>query len=612
MQEQETIINGFFTRHPELDRSKYSFRLTNSKNILVYRTDDLNINYLLHKTTGKEMQINLTQILPGGSAVQSDDVSKLDCVKNVIDFLKAHYPDFSEDDYNIRVTKKKKLVWLERKNDNTRRFVIESATSKIEEWDNGFQKPSFSDSLIKSIESNIRQEILNRNLNDLIRDVICKQDEDALTIRFVPLDKKLFLENKIVVKRTYLNDSEEAKYFSFYRPDMFQPNAKFQKELCQTLTSFYKEKMKLFGGQKKFREFANSNVGRLFFPNIKKGWLYKGTIPDSSNIASSDLHDKTRYVFLIGNYMLTYNYLKKTIRKGPGDSSEADKYNKVYLMRKKLSKITEIVLKDYPEAKFNYLSSQKICAVIVKGFSELRLDLQEDGCVDNAKEWVKIIKAKEKEREEKETARIRKLPHFGNIVAIAAVNLIIANNRYITPAIATKMLRGNALQSSFSYSKTSDCGKFGELPAAMIEEILNNLVKAGVLNLRIAKGAYGRYEVIHPGKDAGAFVKASKEISQEAKTFEGLTEVEVLEVLRKGKASKAPAGIGKNFIYLSDHPGIWCEAKTEIEEYSKGLTEKYREYIRTMAEFEEMPALKSYKKKLSNLGKTPRRNSDAE
>ena len=188
-------------------------------------------------------------------------------------------------------------------------------------------------------------------------------------------------------------------------------------------------------------------------------------------------------------------------------------------------------------------------------------------------------------------------------MAMAVVSVVKKNWEHITENTVTQMLRGLRIQSSWNYSFTDDCCKFNMVSNEYVKDIIHSLIRKNILIEKSERGEYGTYYILRPSKEADVFLEYCQKSENTLKQkFEQMTEIGVVRALKNGEACrKSEDIIGENLIYISNHPAIFCLVSEEVQEYAKLMSYKYRKGMELMAEFENVPSMKKYKKMLAKI-----------
>ena len=596
MVNEELVFNNFFKDKTNmLKKEEYTWRKTSSGNILIYNLFQPNKNWLISKSNYRVIGTDIENEVFGGTASK---------IKNTfVDYLENAYPEFKPDDYNVM--KSCGTTIITNQADCEKQIVIRTSSGEIIKWTVDLPYPVFSTDMIPAVKDRAKSFLSAKETFIVGFNVKINRLGDTLTIEAKTLTGCGLKGLKKEYKRKYLTSYQEVKGISIRPTEFVDMTDKLKNKISRELKRLYREEMRAFGGANQYRKFIDGPVGQKMFRKAHTGWLYTGEMPEISEMHFQQYISSGQLQIKFKQQVIVYDIAKDKITKGLEDIHNVNRYLKIFEKRNIFSRVLKIIDKDWPDAELRIRENNLIWVVYlgterIENTNDLNENYEKE-IRKRSKELKEILKKKV----EKEISEYKNNGLLGNLLAMAIVELVKLNRTHIATTVIVQLLRGMAVQNSgyHHYLRTSDCGKFNDISAEEIKSLIWGLIQNDILGERRVEGKYDSYYIIVPGPDAEQYMEYCEDAGCVRKRkFTDMSENAVLYALSTDEASKkSDETIGENFIYLSDHPAIYCYAPDKVMEYAQLAGKKYKDYVMTMAGFEDVPARKRYKTKLSKI-----------
>ena len=592
------IVDNFFKERINLNPKEYSFRVSKKGNVLIENKKNKGITYILLKNHGYREQE------PSFLSKETKLQKRIETFYVPIqEALETMYPDFVSNDYEVRPVNKQEFNVF-KKGQKKRSFCFYS-DGRILAWANNFPYPAFSEESCNIIKNNLL-DLVNKNSKDycFIENVIATNLEDGkISVSFIPFESTGIKKINKLYQRESIFEQDDIARISQILPSNFSLSNDKKEEIIEKLKNLRNEYINKYPNEKILEIQAIKEI-RKNFQKYFTPWFFDST-SNSRYFAISKING-TNVLFQHYSHTFIYDFKTDSLKESSDDLSKVKGFDMLFNFYPEIAKITSLLSKNY------YVSSLSLEDGCLKGnlngisysmpFSiSLRKNVKyETIAKEKQKEFAKFIKDSEKKKYKK----ISEIPHFGSFAAVAVLKFVEKNEDYITPNAVAKALRG--LTTSFGIKDTDDSRKhrLSIISLDAVKEIIDTLVLNKVLQYKTISGDYGKYYIIKKGSLFNDFLNFSQEINPKIKkkSFEGETEYQVKWMLKNiDYSSSSPALVGKNFIYISEHPCLYAYAEEDIKKFSENVSEKYKEFVRMTAEFNDIPSMKKYQKMLGKM-----------
>ena len=188
--------------------------------------------------------------------------------------------------------------------------------------------------------------------------------------------------------------------------------------------------------------------------------------------------------------------------------------------------------------------------------------------------------------------KIEKYLEFaGSFLVRDAVKLIVENEQCITVYASSQALRGLKIQLNAKVTLTDNCGKYNWISGVEVQETINKMIKAGILEQEYINGKHYDYYLVKP-KDKDwiipklniDFKAINKKLSENNKISDDEAEVFF------NKYSKKKNIVISDYLKilkLVDCKGFICVYKDEYIAFIKSAPKEFFDFVKIKLESEE-------------------------
>ena len=216
---------------------------------------------------------------------------------------------------------------------------------------------------------------------------------------------------------------------------------------------------------------------------------------------------------------------------------------------------------------------------------------------NSCKKQLKEIIQEAREIIDTEEMKIRKekiekyLEFAGSFLVRDAVKLIVENEQCITVYASSQALRGLKIQLNAKVTLTDNCGKYNWISGVEVQETINKMIKAGILEQEYINGKHYDYYLVKP-KDKDwiipklniDFKAINKKLSENNKISDDEAEVFF------NKYSKKKNIVISDYLKilkLVDCKGFICVYKDEYIAFIKSAPKEFFDFVKIKLESEE-------------------------